>query len=275
MKDEIIYKGKSTIDGSIVYGNYLKEGSYNFITTNGVNKIPVHPYSISIVGKEKKLHVIYLKEQWAVLDWIANIILSSSIHREEAYHFAMNQKDIDKVVVHKKNGTIRFVSNIVVKSKISLQQQKDTGISYMQSKGIINPNLIPLSPCRVRIVTCSYISGWYNELIGEEFDTDNPTGMQDYVLWEDYANNRTLYRHIKQSDCEIVHSASQARDYRSTFVKDYENKVETFKNLTVTDPTSLVYIQNTEKYIEENKERYRAYKSYFNQIVDMLDKKLK
>ena len=72
------------------------------------------------------------------------------------------------------------------------------------AKPIVSSSALPPAPCRVRITQCSYEQGWYRNLIGEEFDVDNAGGVKDYVLWEDYAGQRTMWRHIAKQDCVLV-----------------------------------------------------------------------
>lgn len=63
------------------------------------------------------------------------------------------------------------------------------------------------APCRVKIIKCSYPKGWYRNLIGEEFETHLAPDGKDYVLWEDYINNHTTWRHIGHDDCIRLNSA--------------------------------------------------------------------
>lgn len=65
-------------------------------------------------------------------------------------------------------------------------------------------SVLSTAPVRVKITKCSFEQGWYKNLVGEEFDVDNAGGNYDYVLWEDYAGKRTVWRHIAKSDCEVV-----------------------------------------------------------------------
>ena len=69
-------------------------------------------------------------------------------------------------------------------------------------------NILPLAPCRVKIIKCSGEQFWYKNLIGEEYGVDNASGVRDFVLWEDYVNKRTMWRHIAQQDCEVVNRIS-------------------------------------------------------------------
>ena len=60
------------------------------------------------------------------------------------------------------------------------------------------------APCRVKVIKCSYEQGWYRDSVGEEFDVDNAKGKHDYVIWEDFSTDASMWRHIKQEDCERV-----------------------------------------------------------------------
>jgi len=65
---------------------------------------------------------------------------------------------------------------------------------------------MPAAPKRVRITGCSYEQGWYKNAIGQEFDVDNASPPKDFVVWQDYINNTRTWRHIAQSDCEVIYS---------------------------------------------------------------------
>lgn len=61
------------------------------------------------------------------------------------------------------------------------------------------------APCKVRITGCSSRTWWYNDLVGEEFETDNAGGHFDFVLWEDYCKGKFVtWRHIAQKDCIVI-----------------------------------------------------------------------
>ena len=63
----------------------------------------------------------------------------------------------------------------------------------------------PTAPCKVRITGCTIKTWWYNNSIGEEFETDNAGGRFDFVLWEDYcAGKDRSWRHIAQQDCVVI-----------------------------------------------------------------------
>jgi hypothetical protein len=83
------------------------------------------------------------------------------------------------------------------------EQWHQNKMDALNNVGIIKPDLPP-APCRVKIIKCSFECGWYKNHIGEEFDVDNAGGIKDYVLWEDYAGNTTVWHHIKKEDCEVV-----------------------------------------------------------------------
>lgn len=64
----------------------------------------------------------------------------------------------------------------------------------------------PKAPCKVRITGCSTPTWWYNDLIGEEFETNNVGGSYgDFVVWEDYCQGiDATWRHIAQEDCVVI-----------------------------------------------------------------------
>lgn len=47
IKKDLLYRGISTINGDIVYGYWVKDGSYNYIV-NKEGKTPVHPPSVKV-----------------------------------------------------------------------------------------------------------------------------------------------------------------------------------------------------------------------------------
>jgi hypothetical protein len=61
------------------------------------------------------------------------------------------------------------------------------------------------APCRVKITKCSFELGWYRNRIGEEFDVDNAGGDYDYIVWEDYVDQKAItWRHILKKDCILL-----------------------------------------------------------------------
>jgi hypothetical protein len=61
------------------------------------------------------------------------------------------------------------------------------------------------APCKVRITGCSFEQGWYRNLIGEEFETDNAGGIYDFIVWEDYSKgHESTWRHISKKDCVVI-----------------------------------------------------------------------
>lgn len=88
----------------------------------------------------------------------------------------------------------------------NLQQNNSVTSADGGTKPTVSSSVLPPAPCRVKITKCSFEHGWYRNLVGEEFDVDNAGGNYDYVLWEDYAGKRTMWRHIAKSDCEVVAS---------------------------------------------------------------------
>jgi hypothetical protein len=80
----------------------------------------------------------------------------------------------------------------------------------------------PSAPCRVKIIRCSFEQGWYRNLIGEEFDTDNAGGNYDYVVWDDYCGGHNgSWRHIAQTDCIRVPLTKQPETGRSIDNMDF------------------------------------------------------